>query len=261
MSTKEKQVKKPSYSEDDIALVRKIQEWLDEHDNNTIQLINDLTGIPLGTLRPLLAGQYNAKPTAKLVQIIDAVERQKLRDQDGRAELPHVETSVHKQIFQLIARAHRDRDIGIFAGNPGIGKTRGLIYYAMRTPGAAMVGASLGLTHSTFMKTLADACRVEYRRTAKADEIALEITKAVAGTDRIILVDEANYLADQSLEQLRRISDQCGIAVMLVGMPELIARIQGIEGRLGQLASRISFWPPVVRKIQKEDCDLLVKAY
>ncbi len=250
-----------SYNSEDLEVLEQIKTWLQQAPDRTKAMISSLTGMPSGTVNSLLSGGYHARPSKKLLQILDALERQAMRDQDGRAELPRCETSVHKKITALIQRAHRDRDIGVFAGSPGIGKTSALVDYAMRVKGTAMVGASRGLGHSTFSHMLAQQCEVEVRRSARADEVTLEIIKAFAGTDRMILADEANYLSDQSLDALRRISDQAGIALMLVGLPDLIARIQGIEGRLGQLASRISFWPPVVRKISRDDCSVLVKAY
>lgn len=250
-----------NYSDQDLAMLEEVKTWLQQEPERTKAMISSLTGMPSGTVNSILSGGYQASPTKKLLQILDVLERQAIRDQDGRSELPICETSVHRQITALLKRAHRDRDIGLFAGSPGIGKTSALAMYALQTKNVAMVGASRGIGHATFMHMLAEQANVEVRRSARADEVALEIIKAYAGTDGMILADEANYLSDQSLDALRRISDQAGIALMLVGLPELIARIQGIEGRLGQLASRISFWPPVVRQISRDDCAALVTAY
>jgi DNA transposition AAA+ family ATPase len=87
------------------------------------------------------------------------------------------------------------------------------------------------------------------------------LIKSLKGSDRVILVDEANWLPKRSFGALRRISDVAEIGVVLVGTAELLPMVQDPEGRFGQISSRIGFWPALAKQISEKDCALLVTSY
>ena len=92
-------------------------------------------------------------------------------------------------------------------------------------------------------------------------EMTAGLVEALRGSDRVILVDEAETLTDQALLHLRRISDAAGVGVVLVGTPGLMGLVHDPDGKFGQITSRIGFWPPICQAISEDDAAALAAAY
>ena len=152
------------------------------------------------------------------------------------------------------------KDFGIFLGRVGTGKTTALHHYANNTPTAVLIESFEGIDHSTFMDELIKATGVTVSKGTAASKMA-QLINALRATDKVILVDEANWLPKRSFGALRRISDVAEVGVVLVGTPDLLPMVQDPNGRFGQISSRIGFWPAVVQAITEKDCRALVNSY
>lgn len=237
----------------------RIRAWLAEHPRSKSALAR-AAGISPATLSLVLAGRYSADPAPHIDAILGAIVRDDARSaQPG--EIPFVETTVAVAVRRAIARAHQDRDIGIFAGRVGIGKTVAIRRYAADQPRAAViVDAYPGATAPVVLRLLARAAGAPIHRRTVADTTAA-IVDALRGSDRVIVVDEAETLAAQALAHLRRISDAAGVGVVLVGTPALLSLVADPDGRFGQITSRIGWWPPVAQAIGAEDAAALAAAF
>ena len=67
----------------------------------------------------------------------------------------------------------------------------------------------------------------------------VECVRRLKGSDRLLIVDEAEQLPYKSLELIRRLHDKAGIGILLVGMPKLLGNLTGIRGEYAQLYSRV----------------------
>ncbi len=248
-----------TYTQEDQQLVQRINAWLEESGKSGADL-SRLTSIKDGTRSSILTGRYISSPTAFLQRMIDAIERIDERNQAAKADIPYTLTSVALSINSACKRTHADRDFGIFVGKVGVGKTTALREYTRQTPSAVLLEAFEGIDHSTFMQELMTATGAVQIKGTMAMQMA-GLIRSLKGTDRVILVDEANWLPKRSFGALRRISDVAGIGVVLVGTAELLPMVQDPEGRFGQISSRIGFWPALARQISEKDCALLVTSY
>lgn len=239
--------------------IDRIRAWLADHPRGKSALAR-AAGISPATLSLVLDGRYSADPAPHIAAILGAIVRDDARrDQPG--EIPYAETSVARAVRRAIARAHQDRDIGIFAGRVGIGKTVALRRYAADHPRAAIVvDAYPGATAPIVLRLLARAAGAAVQRRTVADCTAA-IVDTLRGSDRVIIVDEAETLAALALAHLRRISDAAGVGVVLIGTPSLIGLVSDPDGRFGQITSRIGWWPPVAQAITAEDAETLAAAY
>ncbi|MGZ8181441.1 MAG: AAA family ATPase [Methylobacter sp.] len=250
---------KSTYSDEDKLMVQRINDWLAEPGRTGADL-SRLTEIKEGTRSSILTGAYISSPTKFLQRMIDAIDRVEARNQEAKHDIPFTATSVAVQIETVCKRTHLDRDFGFFSGKVGVGKTTALRSYARKTQSAILIEAFEGIDNSTFIHELIIATGSVAVKGTMAMQMA-GLIKSLKGSDRVILVDEANWLPKRSFGALRRISDVAEIGVVLVGTAELLPMVQDPEGRFGQISSRIGFWPALAKQISEKDCALLVTSY
>ena len=250
------------YSEADTeAAVRQITGWLKASGKGRSKAaLARIAGISPAAVSQILAGRYPSDPSAHLEAMTAAVCREDSRERDP-AEIPYTETSVAKMVRSVIRRAHQDRDFGIFAGRVGVGKTVALRRYATDHPTTAiLIEAYPGAGAPVVLRLIAGAVNALITRRTVADTTAA-IVETLRGSDRVILVDEAETLTPQALLHLRRISDAAGVGVVLAGTPGLMALVHDPDGKFGQITSRIGWWPPLCQSINASDAALLAAAY
>lgn len=253
-------VEKTPYSDEDKAKIKQILDWLNADESRTAAELSRLTNIKEGTRSSILNCSYASSPTKFLDKMLSAIERQRDRERSGNADIPFTVTSIAKLMKTVCGRAHNDRDFGVFLGRVGTGKTTALHQYVKDNPNAVLIEAFEGIDHSTFIRELIIATGSTIIKGTASAQMA-NLIRALKGTDRVILVDEANWLPKRSFGALRRISDVAEIGIVLVGTPELLPMVQDPDGRFGQISSRIGFWPPVAQKITESDCRALVNSY
>ncbi len=73
----------------------------------------------------------------------------------------------------------------------------------------------------------------------KPSEIRKRIVSKLKGSNRILIIDEAEHLTPKPLEILRRIHDWAKIPVVLVGMPKLYYNVKSLRKDFEQIANRM----------------------
>ena len=134
----------------------------------------------------------------------------------------------------------------IIHGDAGIGKTKGAERFVRENPTASVyiqATPSTG-TLANLLKVLARALKVPETRN-KLD-LTLAIREKLEGTNKVIIIDEAQHLQLRSLEEIRTWADanpitgQQGVGIALIGNTEVYTRMVGKqEARFAQLFSRI----------------------
>jgi DNA transposition AAA+ family ATPase len=76
-------------------------------------------------------------------------------------------------------------------------------------------------------------------------------------TNRLLIIDEAEYLRYETLELIRRIHDMANIGVLLVGLPRLVENLRGRKGQYAMLSSRIGV-SASLENLRFEDTEQLV---
>jgi DNA transposition AAA+ family ATPase len=169
-------------------------------------------------------------------------------------------TKEYRRFAEFLDAVRRYRYIGLCYGPPGVGKTLSARYYAqweqleprLRDPFWAKAPPAELLARATLVYTPAVANAptvVDKHLRFLCQSLTWAIDEAIPpdadtpsrGVERyraeLIVVDEADRLKMQSLEQLRDLYDRAGVGLVLIGMP-------GIEKRLArypQLYSRVGF--------------------
>jgi len=152
-------------------------------------------------------------------------------------------------------------DISVLTGAPGVGKTRAACQYKRLNPNVFKILAEPALsTVSALLGALAHELRVT--EVGRQDRVARLLKQRLAGTRALIIVDEAQHLTTEMLDQLRAFHDQAEIGIALVGNSAVIGRLEGgrRSNEYAQLYSRVGMRLNR-REPKKADVEALLDAW
>lgn len=160
----------------------------------------------------------------------EAVEAAAVKAAPYRPTLDYIPTSISEDVYKAIQYCQIERGMVILHGDAGIGKTKGAERFIRENPNAAVyiqATPSSG-TLGNILKLLARALRVPETRNKL--ELQLAIRDKLEGTNKVIIIDEAQHLKLNALEEIRTLSDpnsltgQRGTGICLIGNTEVYDR-------------------------------------
>ena len=166
-----------------------------------------------------------------------------------------VETSVSKRLFEVATMCHVGQEMGVAYGEPGLGKTSAAKAYVKEYPSTILIESYMGYTSKVFMQEIANRVNLEPNR-AMHYNFEQSIAR-LKDTNRLLIIDEAEYLRYETLELIRRIHDMANIGVLLVGLPRLVENLRGKKGQYAMLSSRIGV-SASLQNLRYEDTEQLV---
>lgn len=131
---------------------------------------------------------------------------------------------------QIMARLHYARQAGrmvSICGAPGVSKTSTAVQYRHETPRVwlATMDPSTRGVNTCLVEILAAMGEPDAKGTPQA--LARRVLQRAAEADCLIIVDEAQHMSDQAVEQLRAINDK--------------ARAQGVRVGIALLGNQVAF--------------------
>ncbi len=184
-----------------------------------------------------LAGSYKGDAEAVEAALRAWMEREKNRR--ARRIVPVTETETLRRILNALTIAHEERDIAVIVGPAGSGKTTALKQYVEKNPASSiLIEVDESMTKVSLLQDLAEKLGLDRR--GPQPELVRRISNTLAERDILVIIDEADYLSDGSLELIRRIvNDKGQSGLVLVGLPRLVFRLKNLKNDHQQLASRV----------------------
>jgi len=196
-----------------------------------------MADISPATLSNVLAGKYAGNTSDIIKRVYSIIEREKDRQSNEIKKISFVETTIFKQMSAAMNIAQIDTQIIVFTGDAGIGKTESIRAYLSENPSVILIEADPCYNVNSILEEIAEALGFEAR--GRKDRVEKEIIRRLKGSNRLIIVDEAEYLPSKALDILRRIHDKANIPLVLVGMPRLVKNITGVGDKYRQISSRM----------------------
>ncbi|MQT14415.1 AAA family ATPase [Segnochrobactrum spirostomi] len=198
-------------------------------------------GIAYGTFTPWMGATYQGDNNRISAAVTRWLETRRSRVRTA-AVLPtapdFVSTETAVQIGELMSYAQAAPDFGVVVGGAGIGKTTAIEQYARRHSNVHVMTAEPTLSRpNNMLSELADIIGVVERRSVW---LSRAITHRLRGSAGLVVIDEAQHLSSQALDQLRTIHDKARIGVVVVGNESVFARLQGGGDRNAQFAQLYS---------------------
>ena len=188
-----------------------------------------------GALSSWLKSKYqgdNAKIDRAVKSFLEAYAARR-----SRIRIEFVETSVSRKITEVADLCRADCQIGVVSGAAGVGKTVALKQYAAAHPEILFVEVDFGYSAQGLFTELYEKLGLGNR--GVLERLSKEVIARLDSTERMLIIDEAEYLPHRALDLLRRVSDKAGVGILLVGLPRLIHKLRGSHGEFAQLFSRV----------------------
>ncbi len=257
------------YTEQDIRDVGQVLEYLNKRQLGQAWLCAR-TAIKATKLNQILRGKYPSPVSRDVQTMLDTIERH-AEEAKRKRSTPFVPTSVYRAVEAACKRARLYRSFCIVSASVGTGKTTALLRYKETHDNVLLIKAVPDMTALVMLDHLLReaGAKVEGMRKnsqgTKADRMDAIINR-LTGTDALLILDEADNVTPQTLEYIRRISDNAEIGVVLSGTARLNNMLRpdnkrGLDdSRFGQISSRVNYWPPIIKTITEDDAHAVVQA-
>ncbi|GAK43625.1 phage transposase [Tepidicaulis marinus] len=219
-------------------------------------------GIAYGTFTGWLSGSYqgnNDRITAA-VQIWLAGREEKKRQKAIVPRAPEfILTPSAQDFIEALRFAQIMPEISVIAGGAGIGKTTSIHEYARKNRNVWI--ATMDPSTSSIHTMLSEVCEAMDLVERSASKLARAVARRVEGSGGLIIIDEAQHLKSEALDQLRSIYDRAdgSVGIALVGNESVYTRLEG-EGRkatFAQLFSRVGVRVTQARPKAKDICAII----
>lgn len=219
-----------------------------------------LAGVAESTFHMFLSDKYtgnNANVAETLKKWLAAeTEREK---RPAVAQLGFVATPTATAFMDVLQHAQTVPDLVVVMGAPGVGKTTAARAYRDRSPNVWMVTArpSCASTHAM----LEQICTELNVQEASPTKRNAAIVRRVRGTRGLLIIDEAQHLTPEALDELRSLHDLGEVGLALLGNESVYARLSGGGKRaeFAQMHSRVGM-KLHRRKPLAGDIDMLLDA-
>lgn len=188
-----------------------------------------------------LKGEYNGDIQGiekKLSEFFNNLEAaQNLKSQN--VGIDYVPTSISQAVYDTIRLCHLKGGLAIEAGDAGIGKTMACRQYCRDYPNSAIY-VTVNPCLSTVVAFLKLLCRqLKISASGHKDDMWLDISDALRGERKVIIVDEAQHLPIKTIETLRAFFDSNPeIGVCLVGNIETVTNTGRSKESFAQIRNR-----------------------
>lgn len=215
-----------------------------EESGKSQRQISKETGLSTSVISQFLNGTYvgDNEEVAKAVAQYLTVGKERLNSISTTCFYPDLYNT--REVIFTCFYAHRHNDLALVSGDAGAGKTTALRYYAETNTGVVFVTANACTTSATAIMGL--ICKQLGRQLpGRRAAMMSALVDQLSGTNRLIIIDEADHLTLDALQAIRNLNDLAGIGIVLSGNDKIYRQM--LSGRrsyeFDQLRTRI-----VVRK-------------
>jgi DNA transposition AAA+ family ATPase len=232
------------------AIAAKIDRWIElyKDEGASQSSLARATGYSASVINQLRSGKYQGNAALAIGKI------NKYIDNYARKEevVLWIETSQTKIAAKLVSNAIRDRKMAVIHGEAGAGKTYFIRHFIGDYPNAIYLEIVRGQTTRDVLREIAAALKIQPKR---SNYRTFEEICAAIG-DRFIVIDQAEFLRNETLEFIRGINDRAKAPIMLIGIEQILDLLAEHK----HLYSRIKYqWR--VQKLKKEEIAALLDAY
>lgn len=217
--------------------------------------VAQLLGVSIAVVSLYLKGDYTGNVAEIDRKVDELIERDKAKVVEAKYNAEFVPTLAARKGMDIMRFAHAEGEINVIFGAAGLGKTQMLKQYAKENSSAVLIETDPSCNPKVLLRKIAEAVGANAR--GVNNELLEGIVAKLKGSERLLMIDEAELLSTRSLEFIRRIHDLAGVGIILAGMPRLLVNLKGKNNELAQLYSRVGFACDLGNALSDEDLALL----
>mgnify|MGYP001381395138 CR=1 FL=1 len=214
-------------------------------------------GLSASALSQYLAGKY--------VGDVEAVERSLekyllllISRQKSVTREVWVDTVNSNTVLSICQRVHVHISFGVITGRAGVGKTSALKKYVKENSDVIYLEVDTAYSPRELMKSLLKELGGDFK--GSINELKTAVITRLKDSGRLLILDQAEYLNERSLDLLRTVHDQAKVGILLVGMPILYQNLHGVRGVNEQILTRVSAYAHL-DSLPEEDVNKIVENY
>lgn len=204
-----------------------------------------------GALSSYLNGTYKGNISNVEARIEEYLKRETVKATEFVEAPQFIETATAKQIFKACDFAQIANCINVVYGASGVGKTKALQEYERTHTNVVLVTASPSRASlSEILYELALEIGLTDAPKRKGSSARL-IRKKLQGTNSLVIIDEADHLPYDALEELRIMQEETGIGLVLVGNDKVYNRLRGGASQAHEFAR---LWSRIAKRVSIQKC-------
>ncbi|OOF65193.1 transcriptional regulator [Rodentibacter pneumotropicus] len=213
--------------------------------------------VSVGTVSLYLNEQYQGDVQRLDDKVTEYLSRQDKKVLNARYNRQFVPTLLARRGMEAMEDAHTEGETAVIFGAAGLGKTQLLKEYVKNHASAMLIETDPSYTTKVLLRKIAEGCGVAVQ--GSNHDVFEKIIEKLEGSERLLVIDEAELLSTRSLEFVRRLQDKTQIGVVLAGMPRLLVNLSGKNGELAQLHSRVTRLLDLGNALPEKDLALLTE--
>ncbi|MCI9193868.1 MAG: AAA family ATPase [Acutalibacter muris] len=212
-------------------------------------------GISKTTLSLFLSGTYTGNNQELAKKAGQYIRMGTARRSVARAPAICRSVGNTKAIQEKAKIAHLYGEIVVIYGPAGCGKSTALRDYQQNNNGTIYVETDVTTNSPRCVLKLILTAMGEEPKGSTADIMQLIISR-LTGTNRLLIIDEAQHLTEKSFDAVRAINDKAHIGIVYSGNPSILKRMYGKqEEELDQLYSRVVYKCPLHNAYTMDDIE------
>ena len=222
-----------------------------------------LVGCSSATLSQVLSGKYAGDVTRIAEMMGRALSR---ADRHARApKKPEIAmSSVCVECLDTLRTAHDEGVMAVIMGLSGAGKTSAARFYLKAEPETILItlrpNGRKG-THGSgrfLLHRLADGLGVEHDECSSQAELIDDCGAALKGSGRLVIIDEIDYAAEDTLQCVRMIHDVAETGIVMLATPAFLEKLRSRRSStIAQFVNRIAY-RCIVGKLTDDDVELIL---
>lgn len=233
-------------------IITQLKDVMDTHGYSQGQVARAI-GRSVTAMNQYVQGKYKGDIANMEERIANFIRRVREKQNALRIDERFVSTPTAIKGLEVLAYAHQECEICVLYGAAGLGKTMTLKEYARRDDAVIFIEADPGYTARTLLEELCG--RLQQDKSGNIHTLIDLCVEKLKGTERLLIIDEAELLPYRALEVIRRLHDKAGIGIVMAGMPRLITNLKGKRGEYAQLYSRVALALDMGNSLDREDFD------
>lgn len=210
--------------------------------NHTQKQLAQEVGTSPSAISQWIHDDYRGNPDVLHYKLKVWADRQKMGICVAQSEPSEiwVETPTSKQIFDAITYSRSIHTIALIYGGAGVGKTTAIMEYACSYPDVWVWTASPAQAAMLEALRQVRGAMCQYTTGYQRQHIVRDILECMNQKKGVLVVDEAQHLGLEVLEQLRSLFDASHSGLVFCGNQKIVARMGGGgKAEFAQLTSRV----------------------
>ncbi len=220
---------------------QRLAEYLNQT-GQTQAAISRKISLSTATISQFLSGSYTGDNQEVSVKISSFLDLQEMREDYINAPAFTDQLKNTRKINIALDYVFANRCMGVVAGVSGCGKTTALKNYRKIMNGVVYIQAdATKWSPCSILRLILKSMGVTYK--GSASDILDKLVKELSGTDKLIIIDEAQHLRPKAFDTLRALNDRAEVGVIYAGTPDIIDRMIAVRTRedFDQIYSRIGY--------------------